>query len=233
VQWRCEPEQDSEQELTDDFGNRILELHHARIQRELIWAVELKTQSGPGGVLRNEGVPATGIGAFLLPSALCDANPEIERAVAHLRETQQIGPKALKKARRVFVRGRIAFLSTRLAQRTRAPRFRKRWPVAKGVCQDYAHVMIALCRSARIPGALCFGLLAGRRRHARLGRSARWRPVAGVRSHTQSSPRADYVYRRLWPRLRDVSLCTALVSWHAHSAATNQECRQSRHATAV
>jgi transglutaminase-like putative cysteine protease len=159
VQWRCEPEQDTLKELTDDFGNRILELQHARMQRELIWAVELQTQSGIGVVGRNEGVPATGIGAFLLPSALCDVNLEIERAVTHLRETQQIGPKAVEESaeRLCAWSHRVLEYSTNTTDaRTTVSQALAR---GKGVCQDYAHIMIALCRNARIPARYVSGYL--------------------------------------------------------------------------
>jgi hypothetical protein len=124
AQWRCEPEATSSREWNDEFGNRILELSHARIEREFIWATELNTQHN-GGVARSEGVPTTGIGAFLLPSALCDSNAEVERAVHYLQEMYSLSSKRLRKARRGSAPGRIAHLSTRRAQPMRAPKFHR------------------------------------------------------------------------------------------------------------
>lgn len=217
VQWRCEPEQDVVQELTDDFGNRILELHHARIQRELIWAVELQTQSGSGVVTRNDGVPATGIGAFLLPSALCDANAEIERAVAHLRETQQIGPKAVEESATrlcAWAHRVLEYSPGTTDARTTVSQALAR---GKGVCQDYAHVMIALCRSARIPARYVSGYLPGE------GAMHAWVEVLDGEQWLAFDPthnrrtRPDYVFVACGRDFRDVSPVTG--SYHGDATA--------------
>jgi transglutaminase-like putative cysteine protease len=217
MQWRCEPEQDAVRELTDDFGNLILELQHTRIKREFIWAVELQTQSGSGAVLRNEGVPATGIGAFLLPSALCDANLEIERAVNHLRETQQIGPKTVEESAMrlcTWAHRAIEYSPGTTDARTTVSQALAR---GSGVCQDYAHVMIALCRSTRIPARYISGYLPGEgAMHAwvEVLDGDRW--LAFDPTHNRRAHR-DYVFVACGRDYRDVSPVSG--SYHGEATA--------------
>jgi transglutaminase-like putative cysteine protease len=217
IQWRCEPEQDAVQELTDDFGNRILELQHARIAQEFIWAVELQTQNGTGTVLRNEGVPATGIGAFLLPSALCDTNPEVERAITHLRETQQISAKAVEESATrlcTWAHRALEYSPGTTDARTTVSQALTR---GSGVCQDYAHVMIALCRSARIPARYVSGYLPGE------GAMHAWVEVLNGDSWLAFDPthnrrtRPDYVFVACGRDFRDVSPITG--SYRGNAAA--------------
>ena len=90
---------------------------------------------------------------------------------------------------------------------SRRPRPR-RGPAARGVCQDYAHCMVALCRLLRPAGALRLRPPAGRRRHARLGRGAARRTRTGaviavaVRSHARPPRRPALRHGRRRPRLR-------------------------------
>ena len=61
----------------------------------------------------------------------------------------------------------------RATARRRSPaRPRRPGPAAVGVCQDYAHCMLALCRLCGLPARYVSGPPARRGRHARLGRGA-------------------------------------------------------------
>jgi transglutaminase-like putative cysteine protease len=208
VQWRCEPEATSSRELTDDFGNRILELSHARIEREFIWAVELKTQHSGAATARGEGVPATGIGAFLLPSALCDSNPEVERAVRYLQEMYQFNSKAVEESATRFCAWTHRALEYSPGTTDARTKVSQALQSGRGVCQDYAHLMIALCRTARIAARYVSGYLPGE------GAMHAWVEVLDGEKWLAFDPthnrrtRDDYVFVACGRDYRDVSPVT-------------------------
>jgi transglutaminase-like putative cysteine protease len=157
LEWDCVPQATSWREFADDFGNRVLELHHDHIEHEFRFGMTLTTQRRSCDALHYEGLPKTGVGAFLLPSTLCDQSPEVERAVEYLRNMRQLSEgdaegaatrlcawthRALKYTPGVTHTGTT--VSQALAQ-------------GAGMCQDYAHLMIALCRAARLPARYISG----------------------------------------------------------------------------
>jgi transglutaminase-like putative cysteine protease len=152
LQWRCEPEPDTTREWQDDFGNRVLELRHARIQREFNFQMKLRTSLGTGStptaVPESEGLPPVGIGAFLLPSALCNLNSEICR-IAKQFHSQPSLPNICD-----WTHQALQYTLGTTDSRTRAS---QALALGKGVCQDYAHLMIALCRALRIPARYVSG----------------------------------------------------------------------------
>ena len=100
-------------------------------------------------VTRETGLPLEGIGAFLLPSALCNLTPEIEEAARQLK-----GASANEICDFVFRALEYSPGATTL-KIAASQSFQSR----RGVCQDFAHAMIAVCRELKIPARYISGYL--------------------------------------------------------------------------
>lgn len=152
LHWQCRPPLDSSQEISDDFGNRVLRLHHHQIASKFEFEMTLDTSHTPSTpVARETNLPPSGIGAFLLPSALCDWTPETERAAAELT-----GATPLQICEYVY--RRLEYSSGTTTLETRASQSLQ---CGHGVCQDFAHIMIAICRALKIPARYISGYLPG------------------------------------------------------------------------
>lgn len=189
-QWRCEPEADAAREWEDPFGNRVLELCHARIDGDFRFALELFTEHRVDkvqvdkdqvdkdqvdanhqvktdeinvamNVAREVGLPENGLGAFLLPSSLAEQLPEVGRVVRHLANTREIGNgDSERDAARLcaWAHRALRYEVGQTGTRTSAGQALER---GSGVCQDFAHVLISLCRAARMPSRYVSGYAPG------------------------------------------------------------------------
>jgi transglutaminase-like putative cysteine protease len=152
LDWRCDPPPDFAEEKSDDFGNRVLHLYHRRLETSFHFEMTLATERGgstPG--LSSEGIPPAGIGAFLLPSALCNFTPEICSAA---RELNGASPIEICD----FVFRRLEYSRHATTLKTSASQSLQ---FGRGVCQDFAHAMIAICRELKIPARYVSGYLPG------------------------------------------------------------------------
>jgi transglutaminase-like putative cysteine protease len=158
--WSACPEPDECREFRDEFGNRVLELHHAKIESEFLF--ELTCEAEPllpsGGSA--SGLPPTGIGAFLLPSALCDLSEDIrQNAMRFKKEGSEIVTQICQ-----WTHDALRYDNAVSGVETTASQSLTR---GAGVCQDYAHLMIALCRANALPARYVSGYLIGEgRMHA-------------------------------------------------------------------
>jgi len=152
LHWTCDPSPERCEETEDDFGNPILRLHHKNIAREFCFEMTLKTShEGSTPVVRETGLPPNGIGAFLMPSALCNFTPEIETAARKLQ-----GATPIEICDFVFRFLEYSPGTTNLqTSASQSLQFRR------GVCQDFAHMMIAICRALKIPARYISGFLPG------------------------------------------------------------------------
>jgi transglutaminase-like putative cysteine protease len=160
----------------DLFGNCVVEVEHARLATHLEVTAELCVVATTAGIeaLMGEGRPPSAphppIGSlrrgeeeaepralFLQATRLVDRSPEIEaRAYALRRRCASDEDLAWESMRLVhqemrYVPGSTCVAtaaSTAFAQRT-------------GVCQDFAQVMLALCRAAGLPARYVSGHLEG------------------------------------------------------------------------
>jgi transglutaminase-like putative cysteine protease len=158
LDWHCTPEPDSAEEQTDEFGNRVLRFTHHRIARELCFEMSLKTEHESTFAPRETGLPPTGIGAFLLPSALCDLTPEIERLAQRFVGAQRAAPLQMASEVCEFAHRHIEYSPGVTHLKTSASQSLQQ---KRGVCQDHAHLMIALCRALKIPARYVAGYLPG------------------------------------------------------------------------
>lgn len=168
--WRCEPPADDARETSDEFGNRILELHHAQLQRPFRFAMKLLTHRDEIGVAGDVGVPATGLGAFRLPSALCDLAPSIQSLAERVQEpfqsaNQVANDQASSNDQIALIDALCAATHEKLWYRAGASDTQTTASQAldrgTGVCQDMAHVMIALCRALHLPSRYVAGYIRG------------------------------------------------------------------------
>ena len=158
--WKCWPQADEAHEWNDDFGNRVLELKHNRIAREFRFEMTLRTARDDMSAAQTENLPSTGIGAFLLPSALCDLGAPIQEALHQMKSDGSLPDDAAQNREETaqqlcrWTHRSIEYSIGATGLETTASQSLQR---GKGVCQDYAHIMIALCRACGIPGRYVSG----------------------------------------------------------------------------
>ena len=167
--WRCRPEPNESREYFDDFGNRVLEVRHERIEHEFLLELEihaagLAPSSNHIARLEESASPArneTGLGAFLLPSALCDLSDAIRSAATPFQALPKCDLPAALCAwtfRALRYDASVSGLETTASQSLAR---------GAGVCQDFSHLMIALCRACSLPARYVSGYAPGEgRMHA-------------------------------------------------------------------
>lgn len=157
--WQCEPAPEATRETRDQFGNRVLQIYHASLAS---WSFEMSllSQRDSQNCARETNLSSTGTGAFLLPTRLCDVDKTIRELVAELRRIDIINSDATQTSQRVceWLSANIEYSIGATTLQTRASDVLKN---RRGVCQDFAHAMIALCRAARIPSRYVSGFIAG------------------------------------------------------------------------
>ena len=126
----------------DDFGNRILEFEASEIRREVTFEALTEVERvGGGNPPLMESVDTE---LYLEPTLLTQPDEKIGETAKILRaETEN--ERDLASAINRWVHGAMRYgfgatgVSTTAAQALRA---------GEGLCQDYAHIMLALCRAA-------------------------------------------------------------------------------------
>ena len=142
---------------SDEFGNQVVELRAAEVAEWVefdAWA--LVRRSGPGGTV---ALPPASIGdpRLLAPTALTRADGRLAEVARELCSTGAHGLDLAERActwahRSLTYEYGITGVRTTAAAAVAGGR---------GVCQDYAHVMIALCRAAGLPARYVSGHLVG------------------------------------------------------------------------
>lgn len=161
------PLADSTRQQIDSFGNRILELEVAQadesISFEVLMVVESENQSHPKLALS----PAS-IRQLLKPTPLTKPNTEIKNITRQLqRETGNVYELAQDISDWVYqimhYESAVTTVSTTAAEAL---------ALRRGLCQDYAHLMLVNLSSGRFARALCIRAFVRGRWITRLGRSA-------------------------------------------------------------
>ena len=140
-------------ETTDRFGNHVLSLYAPQIDETIAFTawivVERDADAGPVAISGEAYRDA----AFRLPSALTAPDDALLAVAAGWRAG---GLTGLELARQIngWVYGQMRYAHGLTGVKTIAA---EAFALRQGVCQDYAHVMLALCRRLRTPGALCLG----------------------------------------------------------------------------
>jgi transglutaminase-like putative cysteine protease len=143
--------------MTDSFANHVVELRAASVAEWIefdTWAVV--GRRGTGGAIELSSA-STGQPQFLAPSPLTQADDLVTETAADLSaastDTLDLAERACAWSHQALtyeydVTGVHTTAVTALAEQ-------------KGVCQDYAHVMLAVCRQAGLPARYISGHLMG------------------------------------------------------------------------
>ena len=147
---------------TDSWGTRVtvFDLHqaHDALLIRATSTVQTRPLEQPAGTLSWNAIARaaaeSGLREFRRPTPLTALDPEIAgAAIAGVREQS---PREAAEAISAQVRHRIAFMPGATGVRTGA---REAWDKGQGVCQDLAHVTVALLRAAGLPARYVSGYL--------------------------------------------------------------------------
>jgi transglutaminase-like putative cysteine protease len=140
---------------TDSYGNRICQIALATVGGLLEFGVTLRVERW-----RSRGaVPAAPdeVRIFALPSPLTEPSPELCAAAEEIAAAGG-GQVALAEAANAWVHRRLVYTRAVTDTRTRAG---DAVALGAGVCQDYAHVMLAICRQLGLAARYVSGHLLG------------------------------------------------------------------------
>ncbi|MDP9072088.1 MAG: transglutaminase family protein [Actinomycetota bacterium] len=141
----------------DGFGNHVVDVRAARVAKAVefeAWVV-VERSTGAGATL----LPGSALGdrRLLDPSPLTAPDPELRRVAASLARGGTAGLE-LALAINEWVHGAMRYRHGFTDVRTTAA---AALATGRGVCQDYAHVMLALCRLCGLPARYVSGHMLG------------------------------------------------------------------------
>ena len=144
----------------DEFANHVINLHILSIELSIdfeAWiVVERFADQGPYLL----PVAALSDPRYLEPSALTQPDTALRQVAATLGTTDQAREQPATLARRIndWVHNTLSYEHDVTAIHTTASQVLS---LRRGVCQDYAHVMLTLCRLCRLPARYVSGHLLG------------------------------------------------------------------------
>ncbi len=165
IRWQMEPSADY-RHFTDAFGNLVWQLDHANI-KGMTCTIEMRveTQSFYGedqsliyqGISEQESDCTVDPVEFKRLTGLVDHSETIDQWASHLKER---GIPSVEMAETILhqVGSHMQYESGQTHVGTRAS---EAFNLAKGVCQDYAHIMLSLCRLADLSARYVSGYLPG------------------------------------------------------------------------
>ena len=165
---RIAPAPHSVPRFTDEWGTTLIEIHQERVEshQTLVAATLVETVGCYDAVGAAVPTPmalfvpvARPAGDYLSPTPLTDPD-DLLRDDAHQigRQTDGTPPLARLMAFAGFVHSRMRFQSGTTGVRTKAM---EAWQNKIGVCQDYTHILLALCRLNGIPARYVSGCVPG------------------------------------------------------------------------
>jgi transglutaminase-like putative cysteine protease len=139
-------------ESVDDFGNVALRVRAARVEASVEFVVRVTVERHDGA-----GAPAPQPRRLLSPSRLTEPDRALRRAAHGLCTS---GDAGLELAHRInsWVAAHMRYQHDLTTVRTTAA---EALAAGAGVCQDYAHVMLALCRLCDLPARYVSGHMVG------------------------------------------------------------------------
>ena len=139
------------QESVDRFGNVVVDVRAPRVQRCVEFVVEVTVVRGGGPGAPAEAHP------FLDPTPLTEPDAALAAAA---RDLAGSGDSGLDLAGRIngWVASVMRYRHDVTTVRSTAA---EALALGQGVCQDYAHVMLALCRLCGLPARYVSGHLVG------------------------------------------------------------------------
>jgi transglutaminase-like putative cysteine protease len=144
------------EDRNDRFGNMIVDVFAPRVPEEIEFVAEVSVE-------RHAAVPNRLADGWLTESYLLEASPLTAADERIKRVAQELGDSAewgLSLADRIndWVYQSMTYQHGVTGVRTTAAQALE---IGSGVCQDYAHVMLALCRACGLPSRYVSGHLLG------------------------------------------------------------------------
>jgi transglutaminase-like putative cysteine protease len=141
----------------DRFGNIIVEITIPRVEVAVDFDVSLVVERLTGSGPHLEPATGQGLDIYLRPSALTRPDSALRAVAAKLASS---GERGTDRARAIggWVYRRMSYGFDRTGVHTTAS---QALAAGHGVCQDYAHLMLALCRLLGIPARYVSGHLVG------------------------------------------------------------------------
>jgi transglutaminase-like putative cysteine protease len=156
-------------EQTDDFGNRVIEARHEKVDQHLTMAIELNllthcAYTQEGASLPTPIAPRTGEkrDAFLefTSRTTPDNNGEMLRLLKNVQAEVSLekSPLVFLSALGAQVNRTMQFAAGTTHVGTRAA---EAWQQRRGVCQDFSHITLCLLRMAGVPARYVSGFVPG------------------------------------------------------------------------
>lgn len=136
---------------TDAFGNRVWELAVRRVEREIAFeAIVTIERSSPA---QDSLVSSAEAARFYEPTELTAPDERITALAYELAAAAQ-NPEDLAERASMWVSDAMRYGSGATGVHTTAAHA---LTIGKGLCQDYAHIMLAICRAAKLPARYVSG----------------------------------------------------------------------------
>ncbi|HSB13486.1 MAG TPA: alpha-E domain-containing protein [Bryobacteraceae bacterium] len=166
IRWHMDPPADY-RHYTDAFGNLVWQMDHARVEQEITCTVEMRVETEAGyltdGTLALQGTDPQATDCtvdsseFMRLTHLVDRSEKLARLAERLRGGGGASGR-LAEAILHHVHAALRYERGRTHVGTPAS---EAMALGSGVCQDYTHVMLAICRLAGLPARYVSGLLPG------------------------------------------------------------------------
>jgi transglutaminase-like putative cysteine protease len=141
---------------TDPFGNRVFTVAIAQLNGELTFEMWLVVERDVADRAWPQ-VDARELARYLTPTPLTTPDARIADAARHLAR-RHAGPEELADAISTWVYGAMRYGSGATTVETPAA---EALAIGRGLCQDYAHIMLAMCRAAGLPARYVSGHMLG------------------------------------------------------------------------
>jgi len=141
----------------DRFGNVVLEIDIPKVEATVDFDISVLAERLPGQGQHLEHATGQALDVYRRPSALTRPDSALRAAAAELACSGETCAE-LAAAVSNWVYGHMSYGFDRTGVHTTAG---EALAAGKGVCQDYAHVMLALCRLLGIPARYVSGHLLG------------------------------------------------------------------------
>jgi transglutaminase-like putative cysteine protease len=141
---------------TDPFGNRVFTVSIPQLHGELTFEMRLVVERN----VTNKAWPrvdAEDLVRYLMPTPLTMADARIADAARHLAR-RHAGTEELADAISTWVYGAMRYASGATTVDSTAA---EALAIGRGLCQDYAHIMLAVCRAAGLPARYVSGHMLG------------------------------------------------------------------------
>jgi transglutaminase-like putative cysteine protease len=141
---------------TDPFGNRVFTVSIPQLHGELTFEMRLVVERH----VTNRAWPpvdAEDLVRYLMPTPLTMADARIADAARHLAR-RHAGTEELADAISTWVYGAMRYAPGATTVDSTAA---EALAIGRGLCQDYAHIMLAVCRAAGLPARYVSGHMLG------------------------------------------------------------------------